>query len=186
MYPSWNQPPQEPQWGTPPPVQPWGPGVNPSWGAPQGPAIGWAIGLWVLAGFCLVGALVLGIGATAGFVIDNHMDRNGVTTSATVVDVAGNDVTVEFTTRDGERITAEFTWWPEDYPSVRDKVDITYDPDDPTYVIAAGSDEDQILATVIAAIAGVALLFGLGAIVGAVFVHRARRKAAQRSGGGYY
>ena len=117
-----------------------------------------------------------------GFWIDHHLDNNGVTTSATVVDVSDNTVTVRFSTEDNRRITTEFTWMPEDFPAVDDEIEITYDPDDPFYVIPAGSNEDQFLATVFAVIAAGALAVAIGASVGAVLVHRARGKADRSSG----
>lgn len=119
-----------------------------------------------------------------GFWIDHHLDNNGVTTSAIVTDVDGSTVTVEFTTED-DRVTDDFTWWPDEYPTVGDQIEITYDPDDPSYVIQAGSNEDQLFATGFAVATVLALGAGVAAGVGAVFVHRARTKAA-RADGFYY
>jgi hypothetical protein len=114
-----------PSW--PPPGQPWG--------RPAGPSVGWAVLLWVVAAICLVGTLLFGGLAAYGFWIDNHLDNNGVTTSATVTDVDGSTVTVEFTTEDYHQTSADFIWWPDEYPAVDDQIEITYDPDDPSYVI---------------------------------------------------
>ena len=41
--------------------------------------------------------------------IDNQMDNNGVTTTATVPDVDGSDITVEFQTEGDYLMSAEFT-----------------------------------------------------------------------------
>jgi hypothetical protein len=176
MYPPWGpqQPPPGPPWGPPPP--------GPPWGRPAGPSVGWAALLWAVAAICVGGALLCGILAATGFLIDNHMDNNGVTTSATVTDVEGSTITVEFATEDNDRATADFTWWPEEYPAVDDQVEITYDPDDPSYVIQAGSNEDQIIATVFAVAAVLGLGVAVGASIGALLVHRARNKAARAYG----
>jgi len=123
--------------------------------------------------------------AVLGFSLDNQLDNNGVTTTATVTEVGDVNIAVEFRTEDHQRATAEFTWWPEEYPEVDDRIEITYDRDDPSYAIAAGSDEDQIMATVLAVAAVLAFVAGAGASIGAVLVHRARGKAA-RSPGYYY
>lgn len=119
-----------------------------------------------------------------GFWIDNHLDNNGVTTTATVTDVGDVNITVEFTTEDS-LVTDDFTWWPDEYPAVGDQIEITYDPDDPSYVIQAGSNEDQLFAMGFAGATVLALGTGVAAGVGAVFVHRARAKAV-RSDGFYY
>jgi hypothetical protein len=119
-----------------------------------------------------------------GFWVDNNLDDTGVTTSATVVDVSDNTVTVRFSTEDNRRITTEFTWMPYDFPAVDDEIDITYDPENPFYVIPAGSNEDQVLATVFAVIAAGALAVAIGASIGAVLIHSARGKAERASG--YY
>ena len=189
------------QWGMPLPNEPWepplgwpsGPPPGPPWGTPgqpwgasPGPSVGWAVTLWVVGACCLGAALLLGVVAAAGFMIDNHMDNNGVTTTATVTDVdAGGDIAVEFWTEDDYPANARFTWWSDQYPAVDEQIEITYDPDDPSYVIQAGSDEDQVMATGFAVAAGLALVVAAGTGVGAVFVHRARAKAAARSGGFY-
>jgi hypothetical protein len=114
-----------------------------------------------------------------GFQINDQMDTEGVTTSATVTDVDGDRVTVRFTTESGRRVTSEFTWWPSEVPGVNDEIDITYDPRNPAYVIQAGSNEDQLLATAFALAALFALAVAVGAGVGAVIVHNARGKAAR-------
>ncbi len=167
-----------PQWGPPPP--------GPAWGRPTGPSVGWAVVLWVTAAACLTAMVLCGIMAVLGFSIDHHLDNNGVTTTATVTDVGDVNITVEFRTEDHQPATAEFTWWPEVYPEVDDRIEITYDPDDPSYAIAAGSDEDQIMGTVFAAAAVLAFVAGAGAGIGAVFVHRARGNAARSPGYLYY
>jgi hypothetical protein len=168
-------------WGPPGPQ--WPP-PGPQWGRPAGPSVGWAVVLWCVAAFSIAGTLFFGSLAAVGFVIDNHLDNSGVTTNATVTDVDGGTVTVEFTTEDNHRITADFTWFPEEYPAVDDRIEITYDPDDPYYVIRAGSDEDQVLAMAFAAAAFCTLGVTAGASVGAVLIHRARAKAARATG--YY
>ena len=165
------------QWGPPPPP--------PGWGRPTGPSAGWAVALWVTAAGCITAMVLCGIMAVLGFSLDNQLDNNGVTTTATVTEVGDVNITVEFRTEDHQRATAEFTWWPEVYPEVDDRIEITYDRDDPSYAIAAGSDEDQIMATVFAVAAVPAFVAGAGASIGAVLVHRARGKAA-RSPGYYY
>jgi hypothetical protein len=173
----------------PPPGQPWGPPGQPwpppgqPWGRRTGPSIGWAVLLWVVAAGCLAGTLLFGALAVVGFAIDNHLDNNGVTTSATVTEVGDGSVTVEFTTEEDRPVTADFIWWPEgEFPAVDDQIEITYDPDDPFYVIQAGSDEDQIMATGFAVAACCALVVAVGASVGAVLIHRARGKAARTAG----
>ncbi|HEX2285357.1 MAG TPA: DUF3592 domain-containing protein, partial [Mycobacterium sp.] len=165
----------------PSPRHPWPPPGQP-WGRPAGPSVGWAVLLWCVAAMCVLGTLAFGGMAVYGFSLDNHLDNNGVTTTATVTDVADSSVTVDFTTEDKDRVSAEFIWWPEVYPAVGDRIEITYDPDDPSYVIQAGSNEDQIMATVLAAVASLALCAAVGASIGAVLVHRARAKAARSYG----
>ncbi len=181
VYQSWD-PSWQPQQGQPP----WPPPGQQPWGRPTGPSVGWAVVLWVAAGACFAGMVLCGIMAVLGFTIDHHLDNNGVTTTATVTDVGDVNITVEFRTEDNQPATAEFTWWPEVYPEVDDRIEITYDPDDPSYAIQAGSDEDQIMGTVFAVAALLAFVAGAGASIGAVFVHRARGKAARSSGVNYY
>lgn len=179
------------QWGQPgwgPQPQPWRPPPSgQAWGQPPtaGPSVGWAVALWVVAAGAFGGALLFGILAVVGFTIDNHMDNYGVTTNATVIEVNGSKVTAEFTTEDDYLASAEFTWWSDDYPVVDDEIEITYNPDDTAYAVAAGSNEDQLLATGFAAGTGIALLVGVVSVIGAVLIHRARTKAA-RSAGFYY
>ena len=148
--------------------------------------MGWAVVLWCVAAACLGAAALFGIIAATGLSIDRHMDNNGITTTATVTDVDDTYVTVEFTTEDNESAVAEFVWWPDVFPAVNDEIEITYDPDDPSYATQAGSKEDQILGTVLAVATVASLAAAAGAGVGAMFVHRARRKAAQSSGSYYY
>ena len=77
-----------------PPGQAWPPPGQP-WGRPTGPSVGWAVLLWCVAALSVVGALLFGVFAVMGFWVDNNLDDTGVTTSATVVDVSDNTVTVE-------------------------------------------------------------------------------------------
>ncbi|HJT91195.1 MAG TPA: DUF3592 domain-containing protein [Mycobacterium sp.] len=170
-------------WGPPP--QPWPPPGPPAWGRPTGPSAAWAVLLWCTAGVCLVSTLFFGLIATIGFSLDNHLDNNGVTTSAIVTDVDGSTVTVEFSTEDDDRVTDDFIWWPDEYPTVGDRIKITYDPDDTSYVIQAGSNEDQLIARGFAVAAVLALGTGVAAGAGAGFVHRARTKAARSDGFSY-
>ena len=53
-------------------------------------------------------------------------DNNGVRTSATVTEVDGANLTVEFTTEDNYLTTADFTWWSDEYPAVDEQIEITY------------------------------------------------------------
>ncbi len=122
----------------------------------------------------------------AGFSIDHHLDNNGVTTTRPSPRWATSTSPSSSGPKTTSRLTTEFTWWPEEYPEVDDRIEITYDRDDPSYAIAAGSDEDQIMATVFAVAAVLAFVAGAGAIIGAVLVHRARGKAARSPGYYYY
>jgi hypothetical protein len=122
----------------------------------------------------LIGALLFGGLSALGFSIDKRMDTDGVTTAATVTDVKGDRVTVRFETEDERKVTSTFTWFPERKPTEGQRVDITYDRNDPSYVVAAGSGEDQAFATVFAAIAAYALAVSVGSGVGAVLIARAR------------
>jgi hypothetical protein len=138
--------------------------------------------LWCIAAGGLAVALLCGVIAAAGFAIDNHMDNEGVTTSATVKKVRDDVATLEFLTEDGQRTTAELMLWAGEFAAVDDEIEITYDPDDPSYVVKAGSNEDHWVAMGF----GFAALFGLAvavsAGVGAVLIHRARGKAARSTG----
>jgi hypothetical protein len=169
------------QWG--PPWQPptWPP-PGPAWVRPAEPSVGWAVALWCVAAFCLAGTLLFGGMAAIGFWVDNQLDNNGVTTTATVTDVDDSTVTVEFMTEDNSRATADFTWFPDEYPAVDDQIEITYDRENPSYAIQAGSNEDQVMATVFAVLALFALGIAVSASVGAVLVHRVRGKAARSAG----
>jgi uncharacterized protein DUF3592 len=160
---------------------PWPP-PQPPWGRPAGPSVWWAVVLWGVAAICLAGTLLFGVLAATGFWLDNRLDNHGVTTSATVTEVDGSTVTVEFTTEDNYRATADFTWWPDEYPAIDDQIQITYDPDDPSYVTQAGSDEDQLMATGFAVAALGALSVAGAAGVGAVLIHHARGRAARFNG----
>ena len=134
--------------------------------------------LWIVAGLSLVGTLLCGAMAGFGFWISHHMATEGVTTTAVVTEVDRDDVTLDFTTEGGRTVTAEL-WMPSDTPDVHDEVMITYDPDDVTYVLPEGSDEDRIMAIVFLVIASVGLLIAVGAAIGAIFVHRARSRNAK-------
>jgi hypothetical protein len=148
-------------------------------GAYRGPDVGWAIGLWIIAGLSLVVTLLFGVLAAYGFWISHHMDEDGVTTPAVVTQVDGSDVTIDFTTDDGESVTAEIYWMPADVPATGEEVMITYDPDDVTYAVPDGSNEDRFLAIVFAVAAGVGLLVMSGAGIGAILVHSARSRNAK-------
>jgi hypothetical protein len=163
-------------WSPPPPPQG-------QWAQPAGPHVVWAVLAWGLAVVSLIGALVFGVIATAGFWSNSYLDEYGVTTTATVTDVQllTDNVTVEFTTEDGIPATAEFIWFASDVPAVGDQIDITYDPDDPSYATEAGSDSDAVMGVVYAAAAVFALVVVVGAVIGAVLVHRRRGKANRQS-----
>jgi hypothetical protein len=184
--PGWD-PPAQP-WGPTPPAQQWGPPPpGQSWGAPPaaGPSVGWAVALWLIAAGCLGGALLCGVLAVVGFTIDNHMANNGVTTTATVTEVNDGNVSVDYTTESDVPASAEFTWWPDEYPAVDDEIEITYDPDNLSYAVRAGSNEDQLVATGLAVGAGALLVVAVGTGVGALLIHRARAKAARSAGFSY-
>lgn len=144
-----------------------------------GPALGWAVTLWILAGLALL-AMLLCVGLSAyGFWIANHMEENGVTTSALVTNVAEDgDVTVEFTA-DGGQVTETITWLSLDDVEVGETIDVTYDPNDVTYVLRAGSNEDRAFAIGFAVAAGACLLVASLLTLGAVLVHRARTRNAK-------
>jgi uncharacterized protein DUF3592 len=161
-------------WPPPPQGSPWGP--------PAGPPVVWAVLLWGLAVVSLLGALVCGVVATAGFFSNSYLDSYGVTTTATVTHVQPftDTVTVEFTTDDGASATAEFVWMTSDVPGVGEEIQITYDPDDPTYVTEAGSDSDVLMGVIYVVGAVIALAVMVGACIGAVLVHRKRGKAKRQ------
>lgn len=188
--------PMEPQWhhpqDSPPPYPPaaYGPpgyGWSPPpqgtpWGSPAGPHAVWAVLLWGLAVVSLIGAVIAGIIAFAGFYSNSHLDSYGVTTTATVTDLQRftDSVTVEFTTADGAPATAEFVWVAGDVPAVGEEIQITYDPADPTYATEAGSDSDVAMGVVYVVVMLIALAVVVGAVVGAVLVHRRRGKAKRQ------
>ncbi|MEV7398140.1 hypothetical protein [Aeromicrobium sp. NPDC092404] len=148
--------------------------------AEPGPSVGWAVSLWIVAGLSLVGTLVCGAIAGYGFWISNHMATEGVTTTAVVTEVSPlDDVTLDFTTETGQRVTADVVWWSSDVPAVDDEVAVVYDPDDVTYVLPEGSDEDRIMAIIFSVAAGVGLLVSVGTAIGAILVHRARSRNAE-------
>ena len=47
-----------------------------------------------------------------------------------------------------EPATAEIVWFTYDVPAVCDDIEITYDPDDPSYATEAGSDSDAVMGIV--------------------------------------
>lgn len=185
MEPSQWQPPHGPAQPYPPPAygQPW-PAPPPQWspyGPPAGPPVVWAVLLWILAVVSLVGSLIFGGIAYAGYWSNNYLDSYGVTTTATVTDVEvfTDTVTVEFTSDGGTPVSADIVWFASDTPSVGDEVEITYDPSDPSYATEAGSDSDIIMAIIFIVGAFLGLVVMVGAIVGAVIIHRRRGKAAR-------
>ena len=139
----------------------------------------WAVLLWLLAVGSLLGVLVCGVIAYAGFTSNDYLDAYGETTTATVTDVEvfTDTVTVEFTTDDGEPATAEIVWFTSDVPAVGDDIEITYDPYDPSYATEAGSDSDAVMGVIFVGAAVFALVTVVGAVIGAVLVHRRRGKA---------
>ncbi|MCW2801018.1 MAG: hypothetical protein JWQ70_2490 [Aeromicrobium sp.] len=156
-----------------------------SWAPDPGPSVGWAVGLWIVAGLALVGSLLCGAMAAYGFSTSHHMAAEGVAATAVVTKVdRGGDVTLHFTTESGRSVTDDLVWMPFDVPKVDDKVKITYDPDDLTYVVPAGSNEDQIMGIVFIVMTGVGLLISVGTTIGAILVHRARSRNAKAPSGG--
>lgn len=135
--------------------------------------------MWIVAGLSLVGTLLCGAMAGYGFWITHHMATEGVTTTAVVTEVHLDDVTLDFTTESGRQVTVETLWMPSDVPAVDDEVTITYDPDDVTYVVPEGSNEDRIMAIGFLVAACVGLLVAVGTAIGAIFVHRARSRNAR-------
>ncbi|HEX2212541.1 MAG TPA: hypothetical protein VHH12_03605, partial [Mycobacterium sp.] len=94
MYPQWQAAPPTPQ-------------------RRPGPSIGWAVvALWAVAGGFLAGALLFAAMAVLGFSHDARLEGHGVTTTATVTDCDGTEVMVDFTSRDGERISGDYISWP--------------------------------------------------------------------------
>jgi hypothetical protein len=154
---------------------------GPQWGQPAGPSVVWAVVLWIVAVGSLVGVVLCGVIAYAGFYYNNYLDSYGVTTTATVTDVQHftDTVAVEFTTDDGTPATAEIVWL-TDVPAVGDEVEITYDPSDPSSATEAGSDSDAVMGVIYVVGAIFALAVMVGAVVGAVLVHRKRGKAKRQ------
>lgn len=178
-------------WSPPPPTPPAPPHWNPYPGqyrvADPGPSVGWAVAMWIIAGLSLVGTLVCGAMAGYQFWLSHHMATEGVTTTAVVTEVdRDDDVTLDFTTESGRQVTAEVLWMPSDVPAVDDEVMITYDPDDLTYVLPEGSDEDRIMAIGFLVVACVGLLISVGTAIGAILVHRARSRNAKAVRAGPY
>jgi hypothetical protein len=147
----------------------------------QGPSAVWAGLLWGLAAISLIGALAVGALAVFGLITANQLADNGVTTTATVtkVNTMTDTVTVEFTTEEYLYAT-DIVSFSSVIAAVGDEIDITYDPDDPYYAIEAGSDEDFILAGVLAFCGMLGLAFAVGATIGAILVHRARGDARRQ------
>lgn len=184
MEPTQWQPPHDPAqpypqygpanhgWPSPPPQ--WSP-----YGPPAGPSAVWAVLLWCVAAVSLIGSLIFGGIAYAGYWSNSYLDSYGVTTTATVTDVEvfTDTVTVEFTTDGGTPVSAEIVWFTGNNPDVGDEVEITYDPSDPSYAIEAGSDSEIVMAIVFVVGAFLGLVVMVGAVIGAVIVHRRRGKA---------
>lgn len=169
----WPPPPAQPAYG--PPGYAWTP-------QPQGPHVLIAVLLWVLSAGALVATVAFAGLAAFGVWSDRQMDTYGVTTTATVIEVNrfADTYTVEFTTEDNQTATATIIL-PSHTPDVGDQVDITYDSQDPSYATEAGSPEDIIMGVVYGFAAVIALAVAVGAVIGAVLVHRARGRA-QRQG----
>ncbi len=168
----------------PPPVPPSPPHWNPypaQYRVPEpGPSVGWAVAQWIIAGISLIGTLACGAMAGYGFWISHHMATEGVTTTAVVTHVdSDDDVTLDFTTSSGQQVTAEVLWWSSDVPAVDEEIAIVYDPDDVTYVLPEGSNEDRIMTIGFSVAAGVGLLVSVGTAIGAILVHRARSRNAK-------
>jgi hypothetical protein len=192
MEPQWQPPDNVPRADAPPPGYGppaygppgygWPPTAQPQWGQPQGPHVVWAVLLWLLAVGSLFGVLVCGVIAYAGFTSNDYLDTYGVTTTATVTDVEvfTDTVTAEFTTDDGEPATAEIVWFTSDVPVVGDDIEITYDPYDPAYATEAGSDSDAVMGVVYVVAAVLAFATAVGAVIGAVLVHRRRGKTKRQ------
>jgi hypothetical protein len=171
---------------TPPPSQ-WAPPPGQYWRPEPGPSVGWAAALWSVAALSLVGALLCGAFSGYGFWTSHHMATEGVTTTAIVSEVdSDGDITLVYTTDTGEAVTAEYVWMSFDVPAVDDELEITYDPDDPSYVVPEGSDEDRVMAIIFAAIAGVGLLISVGTTIGAILIHRARSRNYKAAWRGAY
>jgi hypothetical protein len=184
-------PPGAPAYGTPaygpapygPPGYGWSPPPQGSpWGPPAGPPAVWAVLLWGLAVVAFIGTLAFGTVATAGFWSNSYLDSYGVTTAATVTDVQRftDTVTVEFTTDDGAAARAEIVWFAGNVPAVGDEVEITYDPADPSYATEAGGGSDMVMGVIFVVLAILALAVVVGAVIGAVLVHRRRGKAKRQ------
>lgn len=170
----------------PPPPPPYYPPPGIGLRREPGPSVGWAAGLWVLAGMSLVGTLLCGAMGAYALWTSHHMEADGITTTALVTRVdPDDDVTLEYTTSSGRVITAEILWMPSNVPDVDDEVMITYDPDDLSYVIPEGSNEDRVMGTVFLIAAGVGFVISLSAMVGAILVHRARSRNAKAFAAGW-
>lgn len=141
-----------------------------------------AVLLWVLSAGALVATLVFAGLAALGFWMDDQLDANGVTTTAEVTDVNrfADTYTVEFTTADDRVIVAE-VMFPSSTPAVGDQVEITYHSEDPHHVVEAGSPEDIIMGVIYSFAAVIALAVAVGAVIGAVLVHRARGRAQRQT-----
>jgi hypothetical protein len=142
----------------------------------------WAFLLWGLAVASLIGVVIAGFIAFAGFYSNSYLDSYGVTTTASVTDLERftDTITVEFTTDNGAPARAEIVWVAGDVPAVGEEIQITYDPADPTYATEAGSDSDVAMGVVYVVGALVGLAVMVGAIIGAVLVHRRRGKAKRQ------
>lgn len=140
--------------------------------------------MWTFAGLSLVGTLLCGALAGYEFWVNHRLATDGVTTTALVTEVDGDDVTLKFITDIGQPVTTEILWMPSDVPAADDTVKVTYDPDDVNTVVPEGSDEDRVMALILTAVAGVALLVSVGTATGAIFVHRARSRNAKAARAG--
>ncbi len=96
------------------------------------------------------------------------------------MEIFTDTVTVEYTTDEGEPATAEIVWFTSDVPDVGDDIEITYDPYDPSYATEAGSDSDAMMGVIYVVAAVLAFATLVGAVIGAVIVHRKRGKAKRQ------
>jgi hypothetical protein len=137
----------------------------------------WAALLWVTAAGALFAAVLLAALAYGNHGYGRYLDEQGLTTPATVIDVGATAVTVEFADYRGTRSVAQVRWWPPDYPTRDDRVEITYDPWDPRDAVRAGSPQYQVLAVLFTVGVGYSLSVAIGSTAGALLVHRARRRS---------
>lgn len=120
---------------------------------------------------CVFGALMFAGLAAYSSDRDDHLGPGSPVTEATVVDIVHSlgkkqeDVVVEFTTPDGQRVrakTEEFMFSP--YPEVGSTVTIRYDPEQPQeYVRDVRFGGNRIVTVICAAFS---VLFAVGAVLG--------------------